>query len=171
MLYFDSKWDIFSTFLFVQATLTLTIKLYKTISIKYNPKQNIILFSSTAHGFFNILTAEMVNDLNHTHREKPKLALPTFKSHGNFSDTLNPFSDNQTPSINNTNGITSPPKYNTKRPIKFRLTRPKLVPKRQLFPQPTIDYRSSMLPSSEEQNPTLPFYPTTNASQLLYTST
>ena len=31
----------FSTFLFVQATLTLIIKLYKTISIKYNLEQNI----------------------------------------------------------------------------------------------------------------------------------
>ena len=50
----------FSTFLFVQATITLIIKLYKTISNKYNPKQNITLFSSIAHGVFNILTAEVV---------------------------------------------------------------------------------------------------------------
>ena len=33
----------FSTFLFVQATLTLIVKLYKTISIKYNLKNNITL--------------------------------------------------------------------------------------------------------------------------------
>ena len=46
------------------------MKLYKTISIKYNLAQNITRFSSIAHGFFNILTAEMVNDLNDTHREK-----------------------------------------------------------------------------------------------------
>ena len=39
----------FSTFLFVQATLTLIVKLYKTISIKYNLKQNITNFSSIAH--------------------------------------------------------------------------------------------------------------------------
>ena len=48
----------FSTFLFVQATLTLIVKLYKTISIKYNLKNNITIFSSIAHGFFNVLTAE-----------------------------------------------------------------------------------------------------------------
>ena len=42
----------FSTFLFVQATLTLIVKLYKTISIKYNLKNNITLFSSIAYGFF-----------------------------------------------------------------------------------------------------------------------
>ena len=41
----------FSTFLFVQATLTLIVKLYKTISIKYNLKQNTTIFSSIAHGF------------------------------------------------------------------------------------------------------------------------
>ena len=42
----------FSTFLFVQATLTLIVKLYKTISMKYNLKDNITLISSIAHGFF-----------------------------------------------------------------------------------------------------------------------
>ena len=52
-----------STFLFVQATLTVIKKLNKTISIKYNPNQNITIFSSIAHGFFNILKAQMVNDL------------------------------------------------------------------------------------------------------------
>ena len=38
----------FSTFFFIQATLTLLVKLYKTISIEYNLKQNITLFSSIA---------------------------------------------------------------------------------------------------------------------------
>ena len=96
---------------FVQATTTLIIKVYTTISIKYNLRQNITIFSSIAHGFFNILTAEMVNDLNHTHRKKPKLALPTSKSLDNFSDTLTPFSDNRTPSINNPTGNTYPPPF------------------------------------------------------------
>ena len=107
----------------------------------------------------------MVNDLNHTHRKKPKLALPTSKSHDNFSDTLYPFSDNQTSSINNTNGITSLPRFYTKRSNKFRLTRFKFFPKRQPLSQPTSNYRTSMLPCSQEQTPTLPIYPTTNPIQ------
>ena len=82
----------------------------------------------------------MLNDLNHTHREEPKLALPTSKSHDNFSETLNPFSDNQTPSINNTNCITSSPPFYTKRPNKFRLTRLELFPKRQPLSQPAVNY-------------------------------
>ena len=41
----------FATFLFVQATITLISKLYKTISIKYHLKHNIILFTSIALGF------------------------------------------------------------------------------------------------------------------------
>ena len=155
----------FSTFLFVQATLTLHVKLYRTISIKYNLKQNKTLFSSLAPGFFKILTAEIVNDVNSTHRKKPKLALPISKSHDNFSDTLYPFVDNQTPSINNINGITSPPTFYTKRQNKFRLTRLKVFPKRQPLSQPTIKYPTSMLPSSQEQNPTLPNYPTTDVIQ------
>ena len=65
----------FSRFLFIQATLTLIIKLYKTISIKYNLKQNITPFSSIAHGFFNILTAEIVNYLNDTHQ----ISTPSFQ--------------------------------------------------------------------------------------------
>ena len=111
MLHFNSMWNIFF-YIFVQATTTLIIEVYTTISINYNLRQNITIFSSIAHGFFNILTAEKVNDLNHTHRKKkPKLALPTSKSLDNFSDTLTPFSDNQTHSINNPTGITYPPPF------------------------------------------------------------
>ena len=65
----------FSTFLFVQATLTLMVKLYKTISIKYNLINNITLFSSITHGFFNILTAQMVKDLHDTQKKKPKKSI------------------------------------------------------------------------------------------------
>ena len=74
MLYFNSMGIYSSTFRFVQATLTLIVKLYKTISIEYNLKQNITLFSSKAHGFFDILTVEMVNDLNETHRKKTQVS-------------------------------------------------------------------------------------------------
>ena len=70
----------FSIFLFVQATLTLIVKLYETISIKYNLKNNITLFSSIAHGFFNVLRARMVIDLNETHNKKPKSTFLKTKS-------------------------------------------------------------------------------------------
>ena len=42
----------FSSFLIVQATLTLIRKLYKTISIHYYLQQNFTIFTSLAHGFF-----------------------------------------------------------------------------------------------------------------------
>ena len=71
---------LFSTFFFIQTTNTLVIKLYKTISIKYNLKQNITLFSSIAFGFFNVLTAEMVKDFNDNHHNEPILALKRSKS-------------------------------------------------------------------------------------------
>ena len=45
----------FSTFCFVQATLTLIVKLYKTISIKFILKNIITLFSSIAHGSLTFL--------------------------------------------------------------------------------------------------------------------
>ena len=150
---------------FVQATLTLIVKLNKTISKKYNLKQYFTLFSSIAHEFIIILTADMVNDLRHKNRKHPKLALPTSKSHDNFSDTSNRFSDNQTSPTNNTNGITSPPPFNTKRPKKFRLTRLNLFPKRSPLSQSTISYRTSVLPPAQEQNPPLPIYSITMTIQ------
>ena len=52
----------FSTYLFLQTMLTLIVKLYKTISKKYNLKQNITILNSIAHGFLNILTADMIHD-------------------------------------------------------------------------------------------------------------
>ena len=60
----------FFRFLFLQTMLTLIVKLCKTNSIKHNLKQNITLFNSIAHGFLNILTADMIHDpkilvLNH----------------------------------------------------------------------------------------------------------
>ena len=76
-----------STFLFVQATLKLIVKLYITISTKYNLKNNITLFSSIAHGFYNILTAQMVNDLHDAQNKKPKNPFFKSKSLDHLSDT------------------------------------------------------------------------------------
>ena len=107
----------FSTFLFIQSTITLIIKLYKTISNKYNLKLNITLLSSIAHKFFNIPTAEMASDLNDTQNRKPKNTLLKSKSLDNFSDT-------STNLITRSAGITSPPPFYTKRPTKLQM--PKL---------------------------------------------
>ena len=41
----------FSTYFFIQTLLTLIVKLYKTISMKYNLKQNITNIGSIVHGF------------------------------------------------------------------------------------------------------------------------
>ena len=60
----------FSTFRFVQAVLTLLVKLYEHFL------SNIILYkktvlSSVAHGFFINLTAEMVDDLKDARSNRP----------------------------------------------------------------------------------------------------
>ena len=72
--------------------------------MKYNLKQNIDVFSSIAHGFFNIFTAQKVNDLRDTHHQKPTLPLKTSKYLVNSPD-------NSTILINNHTGITSPPPF------------------------------------------------------------
>ena len=60
----------FSTFLFIREVLTFLLKFYRTISIKYNLQSNISILSSIAHGFFNIVTSEMITDLNNTGKRK-----------------------------------------------------------------------------------------------------
>ena len=60
----------FSTFLFIGEFLTFLLRFYRTISIKYNLQSNISILSSKAHGFFNIVTSEMVTDLNNTGKRK-----------------------------------------------------------------------------------------------------
>ena len=112
----------FSTFLFVQATITLLVKLYKTISIKYNLKHNITLFSSIAHGFFNVLTARMANDLNETQNENPKVHF--------LNPNLDNFIDTSTNLINHSTDVTSPPPFYTKLPNKIQFPKFNLFPKR-----------------------------------------
>ena len=60
----------FSTFLFIREVLTFLLKFYRTISIKNNLQSNISILSSIAHGFFNIVTSEMITDLNNTGKRK-----------------------------------------------------------------------------------------------------
>ena len=63
-------WNFFSTFLFIREVLTFLLKFYRTISINNNLQSNISILSSIAHGFFNIVTSEMVTDLNNTGKRK-----------------------------------------------------------------------------------------------------
>ena len=70
------------------------------------------MLSSIAHGVFNILTAETVNDLNETQNKKPKNTFLKPKSLDNFSDT-------STNLINHFTDITSPPPFYTERPYNF----------------------------------------------------
>ena len=116
--------------LFVQTGFTLLVNLYKTISIKYNFKQNINL-SSLAHGFLNIITAQMVNAL------KPQRPLPAVKSSQQVStmseNPLDESSDNSEGPTNTPNlspGIISPPPFYTKCPKRIpKMTSFKLFPK------------------------------------------
>ena len=129
----------FSTFLHIQATITLIIKLKKTISIKYHLKHNITLFSSIADGFFNIFTAETVNDLNDTQNRKLKNTLLKSKSLDNFSDT-------STNLINQSTDITSPPPFYFKSLNKLQMPKFKLFPKRHHFSHPKTTLQISTLP-------------------------
>ena len=63
MLHSYTMWNIFLYIPFYTSISNTPSKVYKTIFIKFNLEQNITIFSFIAHGFFNILTSEMVNDL------------------------------------------------------------------------------------------------------------
>ena len=60
----------FSTFLFIREDLTFLLRFYRTIRIQYNLQSNTTILSSIAHGYLNIVTSEMVTDLNNTGKRK-----------------------------------------------------------------------------------------------------
>ena len=115
MIYITTLWNIFLYIPFCTSYYHSHHKLYKTISIKYILKQNITIFSSIAHGFLFILTAEMVNDLEDTHHKRPKLAINNFKSPPLAHITYNQIND-QTNNSTNPSAITSPPPFYTECP-------------------------------------------------------
>ena len=119
--------------------LTLIVKLYKTISIKYNLKQNITLLNSIAHGFLNILTADMIHDLKSTRSKsssKSSHQLPYITDNPIDESSYNP---NETTGISsNPTGISSPPPFYTKRPNRIsKMTRFQFLPKRKPYSNQT----------------------------------
>ena len=119
--------------------LTLIVKLYKTISIKYNLKQNITILNSIAHGFLKILTADMIHDLKNVRSKSSSKS-----SHQMSNITDNPldessYNPNDTTGISsNPNGMTSPPPFYTKRPNRIsKMTHFKFLPKRKQYSNQT----------------------------------
>ena len=105
----------FSTFCFIREVLTFLLKFFRTISIKYNLQSNISNLSSIAHGIFNIVTSEMVTDLNKTGKSKRPYTKHeiTTSENGNilFSEKgthkkMRRYSDSDSPCL--------PPKYTSK---------------------------------------------------------
>ena len=131
-------WNFFSTYLFLQTILTLKVKLYKTVSIKYNLKQSITVLSSIAHGFLNILMAQadMVNDLKNARSKKPLKSLnhlPNNTENPFDESSLNPPDTNAISS--NPTGITSPPPFYTNCSNRIsKMTRFKYLLKRSKTP-------------------------------------
>ena len=70
MLYFNTMWNLLLYLFFIREILTFLLRFYRTIDIKYNLQSNNFILSSIAHGFFNIVTLEMVTDLNNTRKRK-----------------------------------------------------------------------------------------------------
>ena len=108
---------------------------------------NIILFSSIAHGFFNVLTARMVSDLHGTQNKKTKSTLLKSKSLDDFIDTSLTL-------INHSTDVTSPPPFYTKRPNKIQFPKFNLFPKRHR----NSHHKTAPLPFSPVQHPPLPNY-------------
>ena len=115
--------------------------------MNYNLKNNITFFSSIAHGFFIVLTVQMVNDLNETQNKKPKSTL--FKS-----KSLDTLTDTSTNLINQSTDITSPPPFFTKLPNKLQFPKFTLFPKKHHNSQ----QKTAPLPFSPIPHPPLPTY-------------
>ena len=104
-----------STFLFIREVLTFLLRFYRTNSIKHKLQSNISILSSIAHGFFKIVTSEMVTDLNNTGKRKrinTKHKITTSEndhillSEKETTSEIRRYSDNDSPYL--------PPKYTSK---------------------------------------------------------
>ena len=130
-------------FSFKQQLLSLS-NFKKQSQSKKISSTTLLHYSSRAYGFFNILTAKLINDLNDSHHKKPKSAIKGSKSSPVSHVIHNPLyefsnSEYQTNNITIPTGITSPPPFHTKRPINllkwhdsnyFRNENNRLIPKR-----------------------------------------
>ena len=161
----------FSTFPFIQALLTLLIKVCKIISINYNLEQNITIFSSIAHGFFNILTSEMTNETLLLKKSigseqnffkifcndyrKPIRQTSIISDYPSDNLQLSPKRNNDT---QNLNMIKSPPPFYTKRPTRklSKMSKLEFLPKRQSYNTITID--NSKPVTQSVSHPPLPHY-------------
>ena len=102
---------------------------------------------SVAHGFLNLLTAQMVKDLTETQNKKPKSTLLKTKSLDNFIDT-------STNLINHSTDVTSPLRFYTKCPNKIQFPKLNLFPKRHH----NSHQKTAPLSFSPVQHPPLPNY-------------
>ena len=62
--------EFISLHFFSERSFNFLLRFYRTISIKYNLQSNISILSSIAYGFFNIVTSEIVTNLNNTGKRK-----------------------------------------------------------------------------------------------------
>ena len=165
----------FSLFLVLQTIINLLVKLYKEISIKYISKQNITLLSSMAHGFFDILTAAEVNDLNIASPKRPLSLIQSsqFPLSTISENPLDESPDNSDDPINPTNKpsrIISPPYFYTKRPKRIpKVTKFKLFSKRKRSEEDEqTDSDNSITKTSPLTNSTLPQYSTVKSDSNYY---
>ena len=150
--------------------LTHNVKFYKTISIKYNLKQNIAtLLNSIAHGFPNILTADMIHDLKNV---RSKSSSKSSRQMSNITD--NPveessYNPNDTTGISSdSTGITSSPPFYTKSPNRIsKMTRFKFLPKRKPYSNQT----SHNVHSKSNAQSSLPHYSPVTTNPNDYTLT
>ena len=70
VLSFNSMWNLFSTFMFLHTVISFLIKALKSVTIKYNLKNNISIVAFLTHGFCDVVTSEMITDLNNDGKEK-----------------------------------------------------------------------------------------------------
>ena len=107
--------NYFSTFHFVREVLIFLLKIYRTISIKYNLQSNISILSSIAHGFLNIVTSEMVTDLNNTGKRKRIYTKHKFTTSENDNILLSEKgSQKKTRRYSDSDSPYLPPKYTSK---------------------------------------------------------
>ena len=110
--------------MFLHTVISFLIKSLKSITIKYNLKNNISIIASLSHGFCDVVTSEMITDLNNDGKQKKQVTHVKRTIHHPNDTIETTFHLKEQNSDNDSNRSSSPP-------LKYSQHQDNLIPKKK----------------------------------------
>ena len=110
--------------MFLHTVISFLIKSLKSITIKYNLKNNISIIASLTHGFCDVVTSEMITDLNNDGKQRKQVNHVKRTIHHPNDTIESTFHLKEQNSDNDSNRSSSPP-------LKYSQHQDNLIPKKK----------------------------------------